>query len=509
MRKVAWVISPPTKGSGGFRTICSKALYLDQHGFECHFFILPGAESYKSANQVAKEIKTWFGYEPKTVSVVASIPDCFDVAIATAWNTAEYVAMQQTLTKIYFIQDFEPWFYPMGEDYLRAEQSYRLGLMPITIGRWLSMKVSKYYSGPVPYCDFGVDTSLYAHGDCRRDPKTVCAIFQPSKDRRLSSMLLEAIHLACRFDKSLNFKLFGCESRLNIDKSRVEQLGVLTISECAELYASCSVGISLSASNPSRLPFEMLASGLSVVEILGQNTEYDFNYGGMHFAQPSAEGIASALLYALDNPTTASIPMCSNNIENQMFLDAMLEYLNGDLTVAKAPIKNANSVVPIDRDLDRLSHEFKITKYQIEAEAQQPIYSNHVRLVMNFSDVFDETGEYRAACWLKPDQSDLQWHSFSVIDNCLTADIDLPEIDSDSLLRIHLYAFGSMSDEPIFIGEITQLLSMQPCTDTNLHIRKISFGNYKFQIEFNNSRSYGNDPGTFSAISSLKRFFNH
>ncbi len=84
MCRVAWVISPPTKGSGGFRTICSKALYLDRHGFECHFFILPGAESYKSANQVAKEIKDWFGYEPKTVNVVASIPDCFDVVIAEA-----------------------------------------------------------------------------------------------------------------------------------------------------------------------------------------------------------------------------------------------------------------------------------------------------------------------------------------------------------------------------------------------------------------------------------------
>lgn len=509
MRRVAWVISPPTKGSGGFRTICSKALYLDQHGFECHFFILPGAESYKSANQVAKEIKDWFGYEPKTVNVVASISDCFDVVIATAWNTAEYVAMQPTLTKLYFIQDFEPWFYPMGENYLRAEQSYRLGLMPITIGRWLSMKVSKYYSGPVPYCDFGVDTSLYAHCDCRRDPKSVCAIFQPNKDRRLSSMLLEAIHLACRFDKSLSFKLFGCESRLNIDESRVEQLGVLTISECAELYASCSVGISLSASNPSRLPFEMLASGLSVVEILGQNTEYDFNYGGMHFAEPSAEGIASALLHALNNPATASIPICSNDIENQMFLDAMLEYLNGDLTVTKAPIKNMNSVVPIDKDLYRLSHEFKSKKYQIEAEAQQPIYSNHVRLVMNFSDVFEETGEYRAACWLKPDQSDLQWHSFSVIDNCLTADIDIPEIDSESLLRIHLYAFGSMPDKPVFIGEITQLLCIQSCSESSLYTRKISFGNYGVQIEFNYSRSCRIEPTTPSTISSLKRFFKH
>lgn len=371
------------------------------------------------------------------------------------------------------------------------------------------MKVSKYYSDPFPYCDFGVDTSLYAYGDCRRDPKSVCAIFQPNKDRRLSSMLLEAIHLACRFDKSLSFKLFGCESRLNIDESRVEQLGVLTISECAELYTSCSVGISLSASNPSRLPFEMLASGLSVVEILGQNTEYDFNYGGMYFAEPSAEGIASALLHALDNPTTASIPMCSNSSENQMFLDAMLDYLNGDLTVTKAPIKNANSVVPIDKELYRLSHEFKIKKYQIEAEAQQPIYSSHVRLVMNFSDVFVETGEYRAACWLKPDQSDLEWNSFSVIDNCLTVDIDIPEIDSDSLLRVHLYAFRSISDKPIFIGEITQLVSMQPCSDTNLHIRKISFGNYKFQIEFNSSRSYRNDPGTSSAMSIFKRFLKH
>ena len=96
-----------------------------------------------------------------------------------------------------------------------------------------------------------------------------------------------------------------------------------------------------------------------------------------------------------------------------------------------------------------------------------------------------------------------------MIDDCLTADIDIPEIECESLLRIHLYAFSSMTDKPIFIGEITQLLSMQPCIERNLYIRKISFGNYKFQIEFNNSRSYGNDPGTFSAISSLKRFFKH
>ena len=192
-----------------------------------------------------------------------------------------------------------------------------------------------------------------------------------------------------------------------------------------------------------------------------------------------------------------------------MFLDAMLKYLNGDLLITKAPIKNANNVVPIDKELYRLSCEKKILKYQIEAEAQHPIYSNHVRLVMNSPDFSEDTGDYRAACWLKPDQSDLQWHSFSVIDNCLTADIDISEIDNDSLLHIHLYAFGSMPDKPVFIGEITQLLCIQSCSESNLYTRKISFGNYGFQIEFNYSRSYRIEPTTPSTISSLKRFFKH
>lgn len=74
MNRVAWVISPPEKGSGGFRTICTKASYLDQHGFECHFFILPGSEAYKSSRTVAEQIYLWFGYKPKSVRVEHTIP---------------------------------------------------------------------------------------------------------------------------------------------------------------------------------------------------------------------------------------------------------------------------------------------------------------------------------------------------------------------------------------------------------------------------------------------------
>jgi hypothetical protein len=77
MKQIAWIISPPAKGSGGFRTICSKASFLDSRGYENYFYIMPGCEAYKSAHRVQTEIKDWFGYSPKEVRVAPSVPEDF------------------------------------------------------------------------------------------------------------------------------------------------------------------------------------------------------------------------------------------------------------------------------------------------------------------------------------------------------------------------------------------------------------------------------------------------
>lgn len=87
MKQIAWIISPPAKGSGGFRTICSKASFLDSRGYENYFYIMPGCEAYKSAHRVQAEIKDWFDYSPKEVLVAPSVPEDFFAVIATAWNT--------------------------------------------------------------------------------------------------------------------------------------------------------------------------------------------------------------------------------------------------------------------------------------------------------------------------------------------------------------------------------------------------------------------------------------
>ena len=50
MKQIAWIISPPAKGSGGFRTICSKASFLDSRGYENYFYIMPGCEADRVEN---------------------------------------------------------------------------------------------------------------------------------------------------------------------------------------------------------------------------------------------------------------------------------------------------------------------------------------------------------------------------------------------------------------------------------------------------------------------------
>lgn len=509
MIKTAWVISPPSKGSGGFRTICSKAAYLDKHGYECHFFILPGSEEYKCAEIVAEQIHRWFGYDPKSIEIRDSIPCSFDIAIATAWNTAAFVALQPVSQKLYFIQDYEPWFYPMGESYLLAEQSYRLGLKPITIGRWLSSKISQYYPYDVPFCDFGVDSEHYHSNGVSREPKSICAIFQPNKDRRLSNLLLNAIKLSCSYDSDLMFYLFGSDQKVNLDMRRVKQLGVLSVSECAELYSHCQVGISLSATNPSRLPFEMLASGLSVVEISGDNTAFDFNASNISYADSSAVGIASALFEALGKSNVAPTNLISVDVENQMFLDAITDYINEDCTnkSSATPRINKSSSISAIPDLVNLSQEMELLNYRIAADSQQVVCANHFHAILNIPGNQQRQSIFRVAYWLRSDQSDLQWCELHDSDDGLYVDLDFDAPSEDTaLLHIHIYKFSLDNSESLFLGEFKQLVSTKFCDVVAPFARELDFGSYHFHIEFSQSLQESGESESGSFASHIKRF---
>ena len=65
-----------------------------------------------------------------------------DAIVATGWQTVPFVAHSQHFKRrFYFVQDFEPAFYPAGSHSAAAEETYRLGLDCICASPWLEKKM--------------------------------------------------------------------------------------------------------------------------------------------------------------------------------------------------------------------------------------------------------------------------------------------------------------------------------------------------------------------------------
>ncbi len=137
--RIAWLVPYPIEGSGGHRTFFLHIGNLVERGYECHVYVERGRQLAGGEDAVKALVEGYFGKCSAYFHGGYEVHDSFDMAIATAWWTAEIVAKKVTAKhKMYFVQDFEPWFNPMGDLYIQAENSYTFGLRPLTIGRWLA-----------------------------------------------------------------------------------------------------------------------------------------------------------------------------------------------------------------------------------------------------------------------------------------------------------------------------------------------------------------------------------
>lgn len=297
-RKIAWVIPHPGKGSGGHRTIIQNVNALIRHGYECDIYV---EEDYLSTDKiVADKIDSYYEKCAANVYVGIKFRHDYDLVFNTGWQVIDFVKSLDCPKKAYFIQDFEPWFFPMGVGYILTENSYRLGYLPVTIGKWLSHKMIDEYDNNSRYFDFCADLNIYKPLKDIEKEKAICYIYQPEKDRRCDIIALRALKLVKAMRPDVKIYLYGSNTKNQIDFD-AERLGIIPISKCNELYNKCQVGLCMSASNPSRIPFEMMAAGLPVVEMYKENNLYDMPDDAILLAEPSPEGIASALIELIDN----------------------------------------------------------------------------------------------------------------------------------------------------------------------------------------------------------------
>jgi glycosyltransferase involved in cell wall biosynthesis len=294
---IGWLVPSLIEGSGGIREIINKINALVLHGYECHAYV----NQPDPAEAIADQIETFYGGSLADIHAGWDLEHEHDLVFATIWWSAESVAATPNL-KAYLIQDFEPFFNPMGEGYLRAERSYRLGLTPIVLGRWLPALLNSRFGARARFFDFCAETDRYFPLPNRTpEDLSVCFIHQPEKPRRCADIGLAALDLLKRALPDVRIYLYGANARATATFDHVN-LGILHGADINRLYNQAAVGFCISSSNPSRIPFEMMAAGLPVVDIWRENNLYDFPEDGVLLGDPTPEALAKTLHALLLDP---------------------------------------------------------------------------------------------------------------------------------------------------------------------------------------------------------------
>lgn len=340
MANIAWFIPQLIEGSGGHRTMLQHASYLEKMGHTCIIYL----EDKSGKTNSSEVIQKLFGIKFKNVVYDWNNAQSCDAAVATIWYSAPFVAaLPFDCKRLYFVQDFEAYFNPVGDAYLMAENSYYYGLTPITIGRWLRHKLHNDFSIESYHIEFGVNNNIYKRIPAITKEKAVCFIYQPDKPRRCSRIGIEALGIVKHYMPDVKIYLYGSSNNDNLWFEH-ENLGLLDLAKCNELYNKCSVGLCISSSNPSRIPFEMMSAGLPVVEVWRENNIYDFSEEAMLLCKQTPESIAAGIMEILnDSDLSARMSGAGRKFmdgrtletESKGFYYAFLNIINGQQPIAE------------------------------------------------------------------------------------------------------------------------------------------------------------------------------
>ncbi|MFP4352221.1 MAG: hypothetical protein ACLFRP_06240 [Puniceicoccaceae bacterium] len=304
---VEWVIPDFGRGAGGHAAIFRVIRALEREGHSCRIWILHHSR-HGSPERVRRVIGESFvpvEAEVRFLSVgdVGLIDG--DIGFATDRWTAYYLRAAGKLAhRFYLVQDFEPSFYPAGAAYFLAEDTYRFGFSPIASSRWLAGKLAAYTEVEVPVFGYGIDHGVYRPGDSAaadRGKHRIVFYARAATSRRVVEIGVLALELlaARRTDFVVDF--FGEDlSDFEAPFDSVNH-GVLDAAALARLYRAGTVGVVFSATNHAILPKEMMACGLPVVELTGENLEGIYPPGTVRPTRPEPFAVARTLEELLDD----------------------------------------------------------------------------------------------------------------------------------------------------------------------------------------------------------------
>lgn len=299
---LVWFIPDFNVGSGGHLNIFRTIWHLEKMGYQSTIVIAKPATHHDAALARAAIREHFFPLQAQVHIGLEGLAPC-EFAVATGWDTAYAVrAFAGAAHKLYFVQDYEPYFYPVGTEYVLAENTYRFGFFGITAGHWLAGKLAADYGMTTHAVGFGVEGERYRPLP-RREPAKRRVFFyaRPPTPRRAFEIGLLVLNAVWERMPDTEFVLAGWETSGYRVPFPHLACGTVALDELPDLYSQCDVALVLSLTNASLLPLELMACGCAVVSNHGPNVEWLLNDDLAVLADTTPEALTDAVCALLQD----------------------------------------------------------------------------------------------------------------------------------------------------------------------------------------------------------------
>ena len=297
-----WVMIPPSPGSGGHTTIFRIIRYLETHGYinRVYFYNL-----YNSDHRYYESIlRDYYGFHGYVAELGSDMEDAHGV-IATAWSTAYPVFNSHCHGKrFYFVQDYEPSFHSVGAASLLAENTYRMGFHAITAGKWLTQKLNADFGMSADSFDFCCDTSTY-HRSQNSTRSGLVFYARPEASRRGFELGLMAMEIFAARRPDIDLHFYG--AKMGKLPFRFIDHGHISPDKLNQIYNQCHAGLSLSLTNVSLVPHEMLAAGCIPVVNDAAHNRIVLDNSFVRYAAPYPHALANELEAIVTDPNFESL----------------------------------------------------------------------------------------------------------------------------------------------------------------------------------------------------------
>ena len=297
--RVGVVMPDIVVGGGGHRKILKFCEAFAQAGWAVTLYV----DSHDNPEKLRKTIRTHFYDFPCAIKIFRGTVEPQSLVVCTHWSTAYSLRNHPEPTSVlYFVQDYEPMFDPVSSGYMRAMSTYTLGFNVLCYGHWVAERLRREFGIDPGVVPFSVDREIYRPDPAATRSMDVLFFARPSQPRRCFELGVEALKAIYKSNQAVRIGLYG-EAEYGDLGFAYHNYGLITdLTKLNQIYTRSRVGLCFSTTNPSLVGYEMLASGLPLVDLVVPGHEVNFGGGAfVYYAKATPESIAGQIASALNN----------------------------------------------------------------------------------------------------------------------------------------------------------------------------------------------------------------